>query len=61
MADLDPTTQSNYSQIASNNISFDWTLDFPAQILSGSATHHLNVLVDGVSEVMHVCRSLYWL
>ncbi|KAJ7352538.1 peptidase family M1-domain-containing protein [Mycena albidolilacea] len=52
MADLDPTTQSNYSQIASNNISFDWTLDFPAQILSGSATHHLNVLVNGVSEVI---------
>ncbi|KAF7330388.1 Leukotriene A-4 hydrolase [Mycena venus] len=53
MADLDKTTYANYTQIASTNITFNWTLDFSAQILSGSATHHLNILVDGVSEVMH--------
>ncbi|KAJ7178723.1 peptidase family M1-domain-containing protein [Mycena crocata] len=52
MADLDPTTQSNYSQIASTHIAFDWSLDFAAQILSGSATHSLNILVDGVPEVI---------
>ncbi|KAJ7116299.1 hypothetical protein C8R44DRAFT_832437 [Mycena epipterygia] len=50
MADLDPTTQSNYSQIASQNIAFDWTIDFDAQTLTGSATHHLNVLVDDVFD-----------
>ncbi|KAF8207284.1 hypothetical protein K438DRAFT_2013778 [Mycena galopus ATCC 62051] len=53
MADSDPTTYANYAHIASSHVAFDWTLDFPAQILSGSATHHLNVLMDDVSEVMH--------
>ncbi|KAF7375083.1 Leukotriene A-4 hydrolase [Mycena sanguinolenta] len=53
---LDPTTYSNYTRISSSNIAFDWTLDFAAQILSGSATHHLNVLVDSVSEVMHTLK-----
>ncbi|KAJ7746548.1 peptidase family M1-domain-containing protein [Mycena metata] len=52
MADLDPTTQSNYSQIASKHVAFDWTLDFTNQVIAGSATHHLNVLVDGVSELI---------
>ncbi|KAJ7677326.1 peptidase family M1-domain-containing protein [Mycena rosella] len=52
MADLDPTTQSNYSQIASQSIHFDWSLDFAAQILSGSATHKLAVIVDAVREVI---------
>ncbi|KAJ7086015.1 peptidase family M1-domain-containing protein [Mycena belliarum] len=52
MQDLDPTTQSNYSEIASQSIHFDWALDFSAQTLSGCATHQLTVLVDGVSEVI---------
>ncbi|KAJ7454867.1 peptidase family M1-domain-containing protein [Mycena latifolia] len=57
MADLDPTTQSNYDHIASQSIHFDWALDFSAQILSGSAIHKLRVIVDDVPEVMRVCCS----
>ncbi|KAJ7284708.1 peptidase family M1-domain-containing protein [Mycena rebaudengoi] len=52
MADPDPTTQSNYTQIASESVAFDWTLDFNAQILSGSATHSLRVIVADVAEVI---------
>ncbi|KAJ7269987.1 hypothetical protein B0H12DRAFT_1200389 [Mycena haematopus] len=49
---MDPTTQSNYRQVASEHISFDWSIDFAAQILSGSATHRMNVLVDDVEEAI---------
>jgi leukotriene-A4 hydrolase len=52
MLDLDPTTQSNYWQIASEHISFDWSVDFTAQTVSGSATHRMKVLLDGVEEAM---------
>ncbi|KAF7367549.1 Leukotriene A-4 hydrolase [Mycena sanguinolenta] len=49
---MDPTTQSNYHQVASEHISFDWSIDFTAQTLSGSATHRMNVLVDDVHEAI---------
>ncbi|KAK7019843.1 leukotriene A-4 hydrolase [Favolaschia claudopus] len=52
MADRDPTTQSNYQQIASGHIDFDWSVDFSAQVLSGSATHRMKVLVDDVNEAV---------
>ncbi|KAJ7719240.1 peptidase family M1-domain-containing protein [Mycena maculata] len=52
MADLDPTTQSNYRQIASKDIAFEWAVDFTAQILSGSAAHTMDVLLDGVDEAI---------
>ncbi|KAJ7616749.1 peptidase family M1-domain-containing protein [Mycena rosella] len=52
MLDLDPTTQSNYWQIASEHVTFDWSVDFAAQIVSGSATHRMNVLLDGVEEAI---------
>lgn len=48
----DPTTQSNYLQIASENISFDWTLDFAKQTISGTAALTLRAKEDGVQEVM---------
>ncbi|KAG6849471.1 hypothetical protein H0H93_008198, partial [Arthromyces matolae] len=48
----DPTTQSNYLQITTTHVSFDWFLDFDAQIISGSATHRLLVKEDGVKEVI---------
>ncbi|KAJ7630308.1 peptidase family M1-domain-containing protein [Roridomyces roridus] len=50
--DLDPTTQSNYKQIASQHVVFDWSVDFDAQVLSGSATHRMIVLADGVDEAI---------
>ncbi|KAI0044083.1 leukotriene-A4 hydrolase [Auriscalpium vulgare] len=48
----DPTTQSNYLQIYTVNVDFDWSLDFEKRIVSGSATHSLAVKEDGVSEVI---------
>lgn len=53
-ADLDPTTQSNYKQVYTENVSFDWTVDFESQTISGSATHTLRVNEDGPKEVMYV-------
>ncbi|KAG6878671.1 hypothetical protein C0992_007685 [Termitomyces sp. T32_za158] len=47
----DPTTQSNYLQIATEDLAIDWVLDFDAQIISGSVTHHLLIKEDGVKEV----------
>ena len=51
---LDPTTQANYTQVASEHIHFDWTVDFDQKNITGSATHTLKVLEDGVEEVMYV-------
>ena len=49
---LDPTTQANYSQIASEHIDFDWSIDFGKKLILGSATHALVVKEAGVKEVM---------
>ena len=48
----DPTTQANYTQIASEHIDFDWTIDFAKRIIVGSATHTFVVKEAGVTEVM---------
>ncbi|KAK7041806.1 Leucyl aminopeptidase yscIV [Paramarasmius palmivorus] len=48
----DPTTQSNYTQITTTHISFDWSIDFSKHSIVGSATHDLKVLEDGVNEVI---------
>ena len=50
----DPTTQSNYFQIATDHVSLDWLVDFDASIIKGSATHDLIARVDNVQEVMSV-------
>jgi leukotriene-A4 hydrolase len=51
---LDPTTQANYAQVASEHIYFDWTVDFGAKNICGSATHTLSVKEDGLKEIMYV-------
>lgn len=48
----DPTTQSNYLQIYTTNVDFNWTLDFSKQILEGDATHTLLAREAGIEEVM---------
>ncbi|KAI0317914.1 peptidase family M1-domain-containing protein [Amylostereum chailletii] len=48
----DPTSQSNFLQIATTHIHFDWTVDYEKQTVSGSATHKLAVKEDGVKEVI---------
>ena len=49
----DPTTQSNYTKIATTNVSLDWTVDFDKRSIHGSATHSLLASAD-VTEVMYV-------
>ena len=48
----DPTTQANYTQIVSDHIDFDWTIDFTKKIIAGSATHTLTVKESGLKEIM---------
>ena len=56
MADIlvDTATQSNYTDIATQHVAFDWSIDFDAKVLTGSATHDLKLSKDGVEEVMYV-------
>ena len=48
----DPTSQANYTQIASTHVDLSWTIDFVNKTISGSASHTLVAKVDGVHEVM---------
>ncbi|KAF8885226.1 leukotriene-A4 hydrolase [Gymnopilus junonius] len=54
MADIavDTATQANYTEIATDNVAFDWVIDFDAKILSGSATHKMIVKNDGVQKAI---------
>ena len=56
MADIsvDTTTQSNYADIATQHVTFDWSIDFDAKVLTGSATHDMKLNKDGVGEAMYV-------
>ncbi|KAG2002580.1 leukotriene-A4 hydrolase [Coprinopsis cinerea AmutBmut pab1-1] len=49
---LDPTTQSNYFEIETSHVSFDWEIDFDAKIIKGSAGYKLKVKTDDVKEVI---------
>jgi len=55
----DPTTQSNYLQIATEYVAFDWTVDFQRKVVEGSAIHDLSVKMTGVSEVIFDTADLY--
>jgi leukotriene-A4 hydrolase len=48
----DPTSQSNYLQIATEDVYFDWNVDFQQKVISGFAVHTLIVKQDGVREVV---------
>jgi leukotriene-A4 hydrolase len=52
MLDLDQQTQSNYTQVATEHVAFNWSIDFETQVLAGSAIHRMNVLIDDVHEAM---------
>jgi hypothetical protein len=56
MADIlvDTATQSNYADIATQHVAFDWSIDFEAKVLSGSATHDMKLSKAGVEEAMYV-------
>lgn len=49
---LDPTTQSNYTDVYSTHVRFDWKIDFVNRLISGSATHTLTVQKDALNEIM---------
>ncbi|KIM81710.1 hypothetical protein PILCRDRAFT_821059 [Piloderma croceum F 1598] len=48
----DPTSQSNYLQISTEHVYFDWNVDFQQKVISGFAVHNLIVKQDGVREVV---------
>lgn len=50
----DPTTQSNYLQVYTTNVDFNWNLDFVNQIVEGAATHSVLAKGAGVEEVMYM-------
>ncbi|KAJ7293982.1 peptidase family M1-domain-containing protein [Mycena rebaudengoi] len=52
MLDLDQQTQSNYTQVATEHVTFNWSIDFETQVLAGSAIHRMNVLIDDVHEAI---------
>ncbi|KAH7921995.1 hypothetical protein BV22DRAFT_1121755 [Leucogyrophana mollusca] len=52
MADTDPTSQSNYVQIATTHVAFDWAIDYDRKFISGSAVHDLLVKAESVTEVV---------
>lgn len=54
----DPTTQSNWQEVASEHVDFDWSIDFAQQTISGSATHLLRVKKDDVREAMYAFLSI---
>lgn len=51
---LDPTTQSNYTDVYSTHVHLDWKVDFDNRLISGSATHTLTVEKDALNEIMYV-------
>ncbi|KAL1952401.1 hypothetical protein VTO73DRAFT_1550 [Trametes versicolor] len=48
----DPTTQTNWQDVASEHVDFDWAVDFDKQTLSGSVTHTLVWKKADVREVI---------
>lgn len=50
----DPTTQANYTQVATEHLHFDWTIDFERKIIHGSASYVFIAKEDGVTEIMYV-------
>ncbi|CAE6493395.1 unnamed protein product [Rhizoctonia solani] len=52
MVTLDPTTQSNYTEITTKHVHFDWVIDWDRRVISGSATHDLIVNQDNIDQVV---------
>jgi leukotriene-A4 hydrolase len=53
----DPTSQSNFLDIATEHVAFDWNIDFDERQIWGSALHTLKASKDGVNEVVCVLNS----
>ena len=48
----DPTSQSNFEEIVTKHVAFDWLVDFEKKVVTGSATHTLAVVNEAVQEVV---------
>ncbi|KAG8823910.1 hypothetical protein FRC19_002883 [Serendipita sp. 401] len=48
----DPTTQSNYTSIASFHVDLYWILDWEKQLITGHAVNRLRAKADGVDKVV---------
>ncbi|KAF9221293.1 hypothetical protein BS17DRAFT_845564 [Gyrodon lividus] len=48
----DPTSQSNYAEIATTDLELNWKIDFREKKISGYVVHILQVLKDGVDNVV---------
>jgi hypothetical protein len=49
----DPATQSNYEDISTQHVHFDWTIDWKNRQFVGSATHTLQAHKSGVNNVVY--------
>ncbi|QRV76953.1 leukotriene-A4 hydrolase [Ceratobasidium sp. AG-Ba] len=52
MVAMDPVTQSNYAEITTKHVHFDWTIDWKKRVISGFATHDLEANQDNVTQVV---------
>jgi leukotriene-A4 hydrolase len=50
--ETDPTTQSNYTEVVTEHVAFDWVIDFEKAAITGSTTHTLLVLAKDLNKVM---------
>ncbi|TFK25898.1 leukotriene-A4 hydrolase [Coprinopsis marcescibilis] len=48
----DPSSQSNFYDVETKNVAFDWEVDFDTKTIKGTATYSLEVKKDGVTEVI---------
>lgn len=51
---VDTATQSNYLEISTEHVAFDWKVDFETKTIGGSAEHLLKVKKQGVDKVVYV-------
>ncbi|KAF9040606.1 leukotriene-A4 hydrolase [Panaeolus papilionaceus] len=49
---VDTATQSNYLEISTDHVTFDWKVDFERKTIGGSAEHLLKVKKQGVDKVV---------
>lgn len=44
---MDPTTQSNYTEIRSTHLHLDWNVDFDKNTISGTVVHDVEAVGEG--------------
>lgn len=54
----DVSSYSNPGDVRARHVDIDWTIDFSSQVISGSCTHILDILIDGADTVVFDSRNL---